>query len=66
MQVNLTLAFTAVELGNVKVSPATSLAGLAAVPPISESAPKKFDTPEPGKTKVTVLPEPTAVVTKNS
>ncbi len=26
MQVNLTLAFTAVELGNVKVSPATSLA----------------------------------------
>ena len=66
MQVNLTLAFATVELGNVKVSPATSLAGLAAVPPISESAPKKFYTPEPGKTKVTVLAPPTAVVRKNS
>ena len=40
----------------------TSATGLAAVPPTSWIIPKKFDTPAPGKTKVVVVPAPTAVV----
>jgi len=65
-QVSLTLELIIVELTKVKVSPATSVAGLAAVPPISDIAPYQLETPEPGKTKITVLPPPTAVVTINS
>ena len=38
-QVKVTLELTTVELTSVNVSPATSLAGLAAVPPIRERAP---------------------------
>ena len=61
-QVRESLAPATVELTIVIVSPATSATGLAAVPLTSWIIPKKFDTPAPGKTKVVVVPPPTAVV----